>query len=202
MGVSFSMPSDSSSERSSISFYALEEELLTETLHCHDRNELVLVTKGEGECQLGELETGLGVGFLGYASAGTWHAYWSQHVDRTGEKLSALVVRFPRIVAPEPLLNLEEASGLRLWIERMEHGGFVRLAQYDRIQARMMTIQGARGMLRVARLFALFDLLIQIDGWQVVENQLLGKRERSDRERLKAAISSCRIALLGADSTR
>lgn len=99
-----------------------------------------------------------------------------------------MALHFPRETLPDRFLELKEAAAVRSLFERLGRGAWVQLANYERIEARMGTIHGARGMLRIARTHALFDLLTRIESWQLVGGKELGVRQESDRVRLKAVM--------------
>ena len=75
---------------------------------------------------------------------------------------------------------------VRDFFEHVGSGAWVQLRVFDRIRARLNTILGSRGMLRIARTHALFDLMAQVNGWQVAEHQSFSRRLSSDKARLKA----------------
>ena len=55
---------DLSGEEVSISVYDVDNQILSDSVHCHDRHEILLVTNGLGSWRMGELEGVFGPGFL------------------------------------------------------------------------------------------------------------------------------------------
>lgn len=173
--------SDLSREEASISVYDIDNQILSDSLHSHDRDEILLVTNGSGRWRIGELEGLFNPGALCYTRAGTLHAFQSNE-----ERVSAIALQFPREALPREFLDLREATVVREFFDSVGKGAVVRLHEFDRIRARLRTILGSKGMLRIARTHALFDLMAQLKDWQIDDNQALSVRERSDRARLKA----------------
>ncbi|MGK0241065.1 MAG: AraC-like DNA-binding protein [Candidatus Pelagisphaera sp.] len=177
---------DLAREEASISVYDIDSQKFSDSLHCHDRDEILLVTNGSGKWRIGELEGSFNSGALSYTRAGTLHAFQSIEEGGSAGRVSAIALQFPREALPKEFLDLREATVVREFFNRVGKGAFVHLREFDRIRARLRTILGSKGMLRIARTHALFDLLAQLDGWQVDDNQSLSVRKRSDRARLKA----------------
>ena len=176
---------DLSGEEVSISVYDVDNQILSDSVHCHDRHEILLVTNGLGSWRMGELEGVFGPGFLSYIPAGALHAFHSNE-GGAGGRVSLIALHFPREALPEEFLNLRESTVVREFFERVGMGAMVHVREFDRIQARLRTILGSKGMLRIARTHALFDLMAQLGGWQVDDGQGLSVRERADRARLRA----------------
>ncbi len=180
------MRSDLSEGHASIRLYQIDSETLEDDVHAHSDDEILLVTQGRGAWRIGELTGEFGPGSIGYVRAGTLHSYRS--IDSKGESpaLEARLLYFPRSVLAPSFLDLKEAAQLKRFFGELQSGGFVQTRFFDRIRARLDTIRGARGTLRIARVYALFDLLSQIENWQVASLQELGKRESRNQARLKA----------------
>ncbi len=178
--------SDFAEEDVSISVYDIDDQVLSDGLHRHDRDEVLLVTNGTGEWRLGNLEGVFRPGSLSYVRAGMLHAFCS--IGEAGEqvRVSAVALHFPQETLPKTFLELKEATVVREFFERVGSGAFVQLRAFDRIRARLNTILGSQGMLRIARTHALFDLMAQVDGWQVTVYHKLSHRLLSDRARLSA----------------
>lgn len=177
---------DLTEEEASISIYDIDEQVFSDSLHSHDRDEILLITKGAGKWRIGELNGSFAPGSLSYVQAGTLHAYCSGGEGSERVRVSAIALHFPREALPKSFLELKEATGVREFFERVGKGAFVQLRTFDRIRARLRTILKARGMLRVARTHALFDLMTQLSAWQVLGDQEIGKRLEMDRARLSA----------------
>ena len=176
---------DLAREEASISVYDIDNQILSDSLHCHDRDEILLVTNGSGKWRIGELEGLFSTGALSYTRAGALHAFQSNEEGGSVGRVSAIALQFPREALPKEFLDLLEATVVRDFFNRVGKGAFVHLREFDRIRARLRTILGSKGMLRIARTHALFDLMAHLYGWQVDDNQCLSVRERSDRSRLK-----------------
>ncbi len=176
---------DLSSEEASISIYNVDDQVLSDSLHRHERNEIILITKGSGEWQIGEKEGRFGPGTLGYAKSGTLHSWNANDAGASGSKTSAIVLHFPREALPQAFLELKEVTVVKQFFEKVNNGAVVQIREFDRIHSRLRTILGSRGMLRIARTHALFDLIAHVNGWQVVGYQDLENRKRLDRARLK-----------------
>lgn len=180
---------DLSEDLASIYLYAIDGKELVDSLHLHEDDEIILITQGRGSWRIGELEGEFGPGSIGYVRAGTLHAYRSDVQGSGYGKISAYVLHFPRSLLGQSFLDLKEASALRAFFGRMNYGGLVQARAHDRILTRLDTIQGSRGTLRIARVYALFDLLSHLKGWQVVGQQKIGKRKIADEARLKTVFT-------------
>lgn len=177
--------SDLSIEEASISFYNIDNQVFEDVLHRHDRDEIVLVTNGTGIFQIGSSEGAFGPGTVAYVRSGALHFWNSECEANNPTPVSALIVHVPREVLSKTFLELREASGVKSFLDKLGDGAFTRLSEYQRIEARLRTILGARGMLRIARTHALMDLLSKIANWQVVDNKKLKENKGEDLARLK-----------------
>jgi AraC-like DNA-binding protein len=170
----------------SISVYDIEEQVLSDSLHCHHHNEILLITKGVGKWRIGGFDGSFRPGSLSYIQAGTLHSFYSNLSGSERLGVSAIVLHFPQEALPESFLQLLEATAVREFFEKVGKGAFVQLKAFDRIRARLRTILGSRGMLRIARTHALFDLMAQLGDWQVFGGQGISVRSLADRSRLNA----------------
>ena len=189
MGFLYQTRSDLDGDLASVLLYAVDEKEFADSMHRHEEDEIILITQGSGVWRIGELEGAFGPGSIGYARAGTLHAYRSEAQGDGAGKVSAYALHFPGALLARSFLDLKEVSALGSFFGRLDYGGFVQANGFDRIRARLDTINGARGTLRIARVYALFDLLSQLKDWQVVGKQGIGKREVADRARLKAVFA-------------
>lgn len=181
----FNTRSDLNVNEASVLVYNVDRQILESTLLCHESDEIVLVTQGSGNFQIGSSEGTFGPGTIAYVKAGTLR-FWSSGNERgLPVPVSALVVHVPRKALGSEFLELEEAAGVKAFLEKIGGGAFVHLQVYQRIEARLKTILGAKGMLRIARTHALLELLSNVNNWQVVENEKVGKGSLEDRARLK-----------------
>lgn len=181
----FNTRPDLNVNEASVLIYNIDRQLLRDTLHRNDSDEVVLITQGSGRLQIGFSEDAFGPGTIAYVKAGTLRCWDSGSDAGIPVPVSALVVHIPRKALCREFLELEEAAGVRTFLESIGKGAFMHLQAYQRIEARLKTILGARGMLRIARTHALLDLLSNLSGWQVIEDQKVGKANREDRARLK-----------------
>ncbi len=177
--------SDLGSDEASILVYEIDGQSFGGKPNRAEFDEIVLITRGFGRMQIGSYEGRFEPGTLSYVRAGTWRS-WS--VDGTidgSAEVGALGVAIPSDLVPEAFLRLREAAGLKAFLARIGVGGWTRLSAFDRIQTRIRTLIGARGMLRVARTQALLDLLSNVDDWQVIDDKELSKNQQSDRARFR-----------------
>ena len=93
---------DLSGEEVSISVYDVDNQILSDSVHCHDRHEILLVTNGLGSWRMGELEGVFGPGFLSYIPAGALPAFHSNE-GGAGGRVSLIALHFPREAMPEEL---------------------------------------------------------------------------------------------------
>lgn len=169
----------------SILIYNVDAQVLEDTLHLNDCDEIVLITKGTGSFQIGSSEGLFRPGTLAYAKAGTLRFWNSGDDGRKAVPVSALVIQIPGKALCREFLELEEATGVRSLLEGIGKGAITHLQAYQRIEARLKTILGARGMLRIARTHALLELLSNVKDWQVVESEKVNNRGNVDRARLR-----------------
>ncbi len=165
--------------------YNIDDQILEDKLHGTETDEIVLVTKGRGTFQIGPLVADFRPGTLAYTKAGTLR-YWSSGSDGGSRTpVSALILRIPAVVVGGAFFDLAETAGLRAFLERVGKGAFVQAKSYQRIEARMRTILGARGMIRIARTHALLELLSGVRDWQVIGVEEVTNQRIEDHARLK-----------------
>ena len=181
----FNTRPDLNVNEASILVYNVDRQVFADTLHANDCDELVLVTQGSGNFQIASSEATFEPGTIAYVKAGTLRFWKAETNGGRSVPVSGLVIQIPSQALSNDFLELEEAAGVKAYLERIGRGGYVRLQAYQRIEARLKTILGAKGMLRIARTHALLDLLSNVDDWQVVEEQELDVRSGKDQARLK-----------------
>ena len=181
----FNTRADLNVNEASIMVYNVDRKVFIDTLSTNDWDELVFITQGSGNFQIGSSEATFGPGTIVYVRAGTLRFWKAETRGGQSVPISGLVIQIPTQALSTDFLELEEAAGVRSYLKRIGQGGHVRLQTYQRIEARLKTILGAKGMLRIARTHALLDLLSNVDGWQVVEEEKLAVRSAKDRARLK-----------------
>ena len=172
-------------KQASILVYNVDSKLLEDTLHRNKEDEVVLITKGTGTFQIGSMVGDFGPGTIAYVRAGTLRYWSSGSEDQRPILVSAFVVRIPAKALGRQFLDLKEAEGLKSFLARVRDGAFVHSHAYQRIEARIRTILGSRGMIRIARTHALLDLLSRIGDWQVVESKEVKEKTGEDHARLK-----------------
>ncbi len=181
----FGTRSDLSSEDASILVYTVEDQILEDPIHSRVGDEIILVTKGHGTYQIGPEGGEINPGFIGYVRSRALRSWNSESRNGSLIPISAFVIHIPENLLAGSFLQLAEASVVKSFLESLGVGGVVRAYNFERVQARVRTIVGSRGMLRIARTHALLNLLSQIEDWQVIDDK--GEKElgRRDQVRLK-----------------
>ncbi len=181
----FNTRPDLNVNEASVLVYNVDRQLLESKLIGHESDEIILITQGTGIFQIGSSEGVFVPGTIAYVKAGTLRCWSSGHEAGIPVPVSALVVHVPRKALCAEFLELREAAGVQTFLEKIGRGAFVHLQAYQRIETRLKTILGAKGMLRIARTHALLELLSNVNNWQVLEDEKLGKGSMEDRARLK-----------------
>lgn len=173
--------SDLPFDESSIGLYHIDKQVVVDSVHQHDHHEIVAITQGRGMVHVGSFEGEFGPGTVAFIRGGTDH-FWSS----LGEKsfVSTVFLHVPQAVFSRPLLALPEAAGVRRLLSENRVGSVCRFPEFDRVSSRLRTIKGARGFLRLARVFALIDLLVSNQAFQPIDNQKVSVHEFRDRLRL------------------
>jgi AraC-like DNA-binding protein len=176
--------SDLPPSESSIGLYHIDKQLVNESVHRHGHHEVVAISRGRGKVRIGSFSGEFGPGTVAFISRGTDH-FWSSR----GEKslVSADFLHLPRAVFSPSLLALPDAAGVRSLFSEGRLGAVCRFPEFDRVSSRLRTIKGARGFLRLARIYALIDLLVFSNAFQPIDNHKVSVHVFRDRLHLAMA---------------
>ena len=161
---------DVPSSESLIGLYEIDNQVVENSLHRHVNHELVAIVRGSGTVRIGSHEGDFAPGTVAFIEAGTNHCWRS---DSENTEVTAVFLHIPKSVFSPSLWKLPETAGARTFISGDRAGAICRFPEFDRVRSRLRTIKGARGFLRIARVYALIDLLLSINRWQLIDNQKL-----------------------------
>ncbi len=168
----------------SIGLYHIDKQLVENSAHRHGCHEIVAITRGRGKVQIVSFSGDFGPGSVAFVRSETDH-YWSS--DIASGHISAIFLHVPKSVFSRALLALPESYGVRRLFAEGRIGSICRFPEIDRVGSRLRTIRGARGFLRLARFYALIDLLVSYEDWQVIDNQKLNAYKIRDSVHLRTA---------------
>ena len=175
---------DVPSSESLIGLYEIDNQVVENSLHRHVNHELVAIVRGSGTVRIGSHEGDFAPGTVAFIKAGTNHCWRS---DNENAEVTAVFLHIPKSVFSPSLWKLPETAGARTLISGDRAGAICRFPEFDRVRSRLRTIKGARGFLRIARVYALIDLLLSINRWQLIDNQKLNVYKFRDRIHFKSA---------------
>ena len=167
-----------------IGLYQFDNQLVEDSLHRHVDHELVAIFRGSGTVRIGSHEGDFTPGTVAFIKACTDHSWRS---DSENAEVSSVFLHIPKSVFSPSLLKLPEAAGARTFISEDRSGAICRFPEFDRVRSRLRTIKGARGLLRIARVYALIDLLVSIGVWQVIDKQRVNVYKYRDSIHFKSA---------------
>ena len=121
----------------------------------HDTFEVVFISRGRGRWQVGCSTGSFQPGTLMLIPPQMDHAWTNLGV----EKASGLALRFRRDALPRGVLELEETGALRRLMEEGESGLSFQVPDRERLVARLRSIERAKGVLRLARLYVALELI-------------------------------------------
>lgn len=177
---------------SEIFLQEFEDQGLADSLHEHDAFELVYLTKGEGEWQIGAMQGRFKAGQLYVYPPGILHAWRGGVGSDPRSKVSAIVLRFRQDVLPGGLLRLPEAAPLKSLCERMRNPLFFEVSDRERLRARLRSLVRAQGVLRLARFYVALELVASFKSSQLVvvesDKETFAPRELARFERVKQLV--------------
>lgn len=176
--------SDLSRSESSIGLYHIDKQTVNDSVHRHSHHEIVAISRGRGTVHIGSFEGEFGPGTVAFIRRDTDH-FWSSRGETS--LVSADFLHLPRAVFSRSLLTLPDAAGVRSLFSEGRLGAVCRFPEFDRVNSRLRTIKGARGFLRLARIYALIDLLVSSNAFQPVDSQKVSVHVYRDRLNLKMA---------------
>ncbi|MCH6258316.1 AraC family transcriptional regulator [Puniceicoccaceae bacterium K14] len=160
--------------------YQFDGKGVEEVFHAHDRYELVLIIRGNGEWCLDTQSGDFKGGTVLLVSPQTLHSFRSAN---SSSQLEAIVVHFPKSVLPRGLLSIEEAKPIKTLLEKAKRGLIFEASDAERIRFRMQALLRSKGMFRIARLHVLLELIAQQSISQVVVEQINGMKSSTARAR-------------------
>lgn len=175
---------DVPASESLVALYQFDNQLVEDSLHRHLDHELVAIVRGYGTIRIGSYESDFAPGTVAFIKAGTDHSWRS---DSNSVEMSAVLLHIPKSVFAPSLMRLPETAGARILISDDRAGAICRFPDFDRLRSRLRTIKGARGFLRIARVYALIDLLISFNRWQLIDNQKVNVYKYRDSIHFKSA---------------
>ena len=184
MEVLEDVTADVPASESLIGLYHIDNQLFEDYLHRHIYHELVMIVRGSGKVRIGSHEGDFAPGTVAFIKAGKDHSWRS---DSENAEVSAVFLHIPKSVFSPSLCKLPEAAGVRTLISEDRAGAICRFPEFDRVRSRLRTIKGARGFLRIARVYALIDLLMSINRWQLIDNHKVNAYKYRDSIHFKSA---------------
>ncbi len=175
---------DVPASESLIGLYQFDNQLVENSLHRHIDHELVAIVRGSGSVRIGSHEGDFTPGTVAFIKASTDHSWRS---DSENAEVSAVFLHIPKPVFSPSLWKLPEAAVARTLISEDRAGAICRFPEFDRVRSRLRTIKGARGFLRIARVYALIDLLVSINSWQDIDNQQVNIHKYRDSLHFESA---------------
>ena len=170
-------------DASSFTAYPIDKKTLIESLHKHNQFELVFLDKGELFLQIEAADIKLGPGSVACVGPKTLHLWEFLRVGNGSETIDGFVIHFGPQLVPSGILQLPEASLVNRFVRDARKGLTLTATDRDRIRARMRSIVAARGMLKIARLHVLLELLAIQPDRQVIGNEI----DKRERDGMKAA---------------
>lgn len=190
----YDMRSDRPESTGSVYFQEFDDKQVTDDLHEHDSFELVFVTKGSGEWQMGASTGRFRAGALFICPPKVLHAWRSERAGGTVSRVSAIVLRFGRDVLPVELLAVEEMEALKGFREAFGKPLRIEVSDRERMRARLRSVERAKGVLRLARFYVALDLAAGFERTQIVdvERDAFGNtsRDAARLDRIRQWVSS------------
>lgn len=167
------------------SFAAFEYPIreLDHAYHLHPEAELAVVQGVNGTVQCGAATASFRSGEFFLMGPNVPHRFIGRAPD--GVRAYARVVQFKPDLLGERLLGLPEASALRDLLDRAQLGLSLPDPAPD-VRDALASLLTATGMTRIARLFALFDILTSAPWSSVSDGRLLLRRDTRDATRVRA----------------
>ena len=154
---------------------------LDHAYHLHPEAEIAVVYGIDGTMQCGAMTGSFRSGEVFFMGPNVPHRFVGRATERA--PACARVVQFKPELLGEPLLSLPEATALRDLLDRAQLGLSVPEPSPD-LHAAIGALLTATGMTRIARLFALFDLLTTADWSTITGSPLLLRRDTRDTQRV------------------